>query len=140
MEWSQENEDKFYIYGGEQFGGFVLVNDLWEYDILTNAWTELSSSNGITPDAANYAVFAVTENDDFYVAFGETNDLSVECRTDTPINTAHSISGDTFKYDHDDKYNKWEKQEFNVFSPRLKRPAYTYNSRRENKQNIYVYG
>lgn len=133
MQWSQEDENKFYIYGGEQNGGVDLVRDLWEYNILTNTWTELSSSNAVIPEAAIYGVFVVTEEDQFYVAFGETNNRSAQCLTNSTINSQHSLSDDTYKYDD----GKWEKQEFTASSPRLKRPAYTYNPQTEK---IFVYG
>lgn len=131
MEWSQKDDDIFYIYGGEVFGGTQLLRDLWEFDISTNTWTNLTSPT--SPETANYGAFAVTKKDEFIVGFGETNFPETECLTPSVINQAHSLTTNTYKYEDDD----WELLDSTEFVPGLKRPAYTYNSRRKN---VYVYG
>eukprot|EP00486_Rosalina_sp_Unknown_P012023 CAMPEP_0201591548 /NCGR_PEP_ID=MMETSP0190_2-20130828/189700_1 /ASSEMBLY_ACC=CAM_ASM_000263 /TAXON_ID=37353 /ORGANISM="Rosalina sp." /LENGTH=376 /DNA_ID=CAMNT_0048049939 /DNA_START=130 /DNA_END=1260 /DNA_ORIENTATION=+ len=133
MEWSQKDDDIFYIYGGEFNGGVDLHRDLWEYDISSNTWTEITPTTPQVPSAANYGAFAVTKKDDFFVAFGETNDPSTVCLTNSFVNQAHSLSTTTYVFDDD----KWEILETTTFSPQLKRPAYSYNAKRKN---IYVYG
>ncbi|MHA3770405.1 Kelch repeat-containing protein [Verrucomicrobiota bacterium sgz303538] len=86
---------KLVIYGGETInyitGEFGLLNDTWEYDILNNEWTEVSTDAMDSPALPrNYAVAGILGNA-LYVHGGDIPGGSDGCGAPFPQNVTDEI-------------------------------------------------
>jgi N-acetylneuraminic acid mutarotase len=78
FEINRPRADSIYLHGGNfsPAGSGEQRQDSWEYNIQTNTWTDIT---GDFPARIHNAAGA--RNKEFYLAFGDVNDDTQECRT-----------------------------------------------------------